>query len=86
MSVAERKIGAGIDPVQEARVDLAAAHRLASHFGFDSGIFNHFTLTVPGTTGRFLVKAHGLLMSEISASNLIVVDGSGAVVEGEGLV
>jgi ribulose-5-phosphate 4-epimerase/fuculose-1-phosphate aldolase len=86
MAVAARKIGTGADPVREARVDLAAAHRLARHFGYDSGIFNHFTLTVPGATGRFLVKAHGLLMSEISASNLIVVDSEGAVVEGEGIV
>lgn len=86
MPVAERKIGTGIDPVRAARVDLAAAHRLANHFGFDSGIWNHFTLTVPGATSRFLVKAHGLLMSEISASNLIVVDAAGTVVEGEGIV
>jgi len=86
MSVAARKIGTGTDPVRAARVDLAAAHRLASHFGFDSGIFNHFTLTVPGAPGRFLVKAHGLLMNEITASNLIVVDSEGAVVEGEGIV
>ena len=33
----------------QARVDLAAAHRLAVMHGFNEGIFNHFTLRVPGT-------------------------------------
>ena len=48
------------DSMHQARVDLAAAHRLAYRFGFDDGIHNHFTLMVPGATDRFLVKAHGL--------------------------
>ena len=33
----------------QARIDLAAAHRLAVMHGFNEGIFNHFTLRVPGT-------------------------------------
>ena len=69
---------------RRARVDLAAVHRIAHRFGFDDGIWNHFTLMVPGTTDRFLVKAHGLLMNEITASNLIVADTEGKVLEGEG--
>ena len=32
----------------QARVDLAAAHRLAVLHGFHEGIFNHLTLRVPG--------------------------------------
>ena len=32
----------------QARVDLAAAHRLAFMHGFSEGIFNHLTLVVPG--------------------------------------
>lgn len=74
------------DSIYQARVDLAAAHRLAYRFDFDDGIHNHFTLMVPGTTDRFLVKAHGLLMSEITANNLIVVDTQGNVVEGSGTI
>ena len=31
----------------QARVDLAAAHRLAFMQGFSEGIFNHLTLVVP---------------------------------------
>ena len=72
--------------LRQARVDLAAVHRIANRFGFDDGIWNHFTLVVPGTTDRFLVKAHGLLMNEITASNLIVADSDGNVIEGEGRI
>lgn len=86
MTATPIKLETGPDPMREARVDLAAAYRLAARFGYDDGIWNHFTLTVPGAPDRFLVKAHGLLMSEVSASNLIVVDAEGAVIEGEGYV
>ena len=34
----------------QARVDLAAAHRLAVMHGLNEGIFNHLTLVVPGPT------------------------------------
>ena len=36
------------DAVWQARVDLAAAYRLANRFGLSEGIDNHFTLAVPG--------------------------------------
>ncbi len=67
------------DAVWRARVDLAAAHRLAHRFGFDDGIWNHFTLMVPGAKDRFFVKPHGVLMSEVTASNLIVSDFDGNI-------
>ncbi|MBT7760066.1 MAG: hypothetical protein HN732_22240, partial [Rhodospirillaceae bacterium] len=34
---------------RQARIDLAAAHRLAVKDGLHEGIFNHFTLAVPNT-------------------------------------
>ena len=34
----------------QARVDLAAAHRICVMWGFNEGIFNHLTFRVPGTT------------------------------------
>ena len=37
----------------QARVDLAAAHRLAVHFGYNEGIDNHFTLLVGNPRVRF---------------------------------
>ena len=78
------EVSPAADPVREARVDLAAFHRLAVRFGMDDGIWNHFSLVVPGCSDLFLVKAHGLLCSEVTASNLIAVDGQGNTVEGQG--
>ena len=54
----------------QARVDLAAAHRLAFIQGFSEGIFNHLTFVVPGSTRPLLpdpvrhalVRSHGLLL------------------------
>ena len=71
---------------RRARIDLAAVHRLAHRFGWNDNIYNHLTYTVPGHPDQFLVKAHGYLMSEITASNLIVVDTEGNTVNGEGEV
>ena len=78
------EVSPAADPVREARVDLAAFHRLAAWFGMDDGIWNHFSLVVPGRPDLFLVKAHGLLCREVTASNLIAVDGQGNTVEGRG--
>ena len=70
---------------QAIREDLAAVHRLAHRFGWDDNIFNHFSCALPGGE-EFLVKAHGLLMSEVTASNLIVVDQEGRITRGNGTV
>ena len=86
MTATAVKLKTGHDPVRQARIDLAAAYRLANRFGYDDGIWNHFTLTVPGAGDRFMVKPHGLLMSEVTASNLVVVDRDGTVIEGDGYV
>jgi ribulose-5-phosphate 4-epimerase/fuculose-1-phosphate aldolase len=71
---------------QQARLDLAAAHRLAVRHGFHEGICNHFTMTVPGEAGRFLVMPYGLHWSEVTASSLMVVDYDGGIIAGEGEV
>ena len=73
------------DPVRQARIDLAAFHRLAARFGLDDGIWNHFSLVVPGRPDLFLVKAHGLLCCEVTASNLIAVDSQGNTALGRGV-
>lgn len=72
------------DPVRQARIDLAAAHRLAVMHGFHEGMCNHFTLTLPGSTDRFLLIPYGLHWSEVSASDFMVVTYDGTVVEGSG--
>jgi ribulose-5-phosphate 4-epimerase/fuculose-1-phosphate aldolase len=70
----------------QARVDLAAAHRLAVHFGYHEGIDNHFTVLVPGHADRFLLAPFGLHWSEIRARDFLVVDFAGNVLSGAGPV
>jgi ribulose-5-phosphate 4-epimerase/fuculose-1-phosphate aldolase len=71
------------DPaVSQARVDLAAALRFAQRLGFSEGICNHFSAAVPGNPELFLLNPQGLHWSEITASDLIVVDSNGNLVEG----
>jgi len=69
----------------QARVDLAAAHRLAVAHGFSEGIFNHFTLAVPGRDDRYYQIPFGLHWTEVTASCFMEVgyDGSRLVGEGE---
>jgi ribulose-5-phosphate 4-epimerase/fuculose-1-phosphate aldolase len=74
------------DPIQQARIDLAAAHRLAVLHGFHEGIDNHLTLTVPGRADQFLLIPYGLHWSEVSASDFMAVTYDGKIVEGAGIV
>jgi ribulose-5-phosphate 4-epimerase/fuculose-1-phosphate aldolase len=70
----------------QARIDLAACHRLADHFGLNEGIDNHLTMLVPGSTDRFLLAPFGLHWSEVKASDLMVVDFNGRLQSGRGPV
>jgi ribulose-5-phosphate 4-epimerase/fuculose-1-phosphate aldolase len=70
------------DPVREARLDLAAAFRWAARLGFHEGTCNQFSLAVPGSDDRYLINPHGPHFSEMRASDLLVVDGAGRLVEG----
>lgn len=76
-------IGSNRQAEWQARVDLAAALRWAERFHLNEGVCNHFSLSVPGTADRFLLNPQGLHWSEIRASDLIVVDPDGNVIEGE---
>jgi ribulose-5-phosphate 4-epimerase/fuculose-1-phosphate aldolase len=71
---------------RRARIDLAACHRLAAHFGFNEGIDNHMTMLVPGYTDRFYLAPFGLLWSEVKASDLIEVGFDGRLLGGRGLI
>ena len=68
---------------RQARIDLAAAFRLAVRMDMHEGVCNHFTLMLPDHR-RFLLNAYGLHWSEVSASNLLVLDPDGTVLDGEG--
>jgi len=71
---------------REARQDLAAGYRLAARFGFNEGIDNHLTLALPGHNDRFMLIPYGMHWSEVTASGLLVVDGGGNKIEGEGFI
>lgn len=69
----------------QARVDLAAAHRIAVMHGFNEGIFNHLTLTVPGKPDRYYQIPFGFYWSEVTASCFMEVGiADGEVKRGSG--
>lgn len=74
------------DPrVVQSRLDLAACLRMAARLGFAEGICNHFSATVPGLPGLFLVNPYGLAFAEVTASRLLLCDLDGNVVAGDGV-
>lgn len=68
------------------RRELAAALRLADKFGYSEGICNHFSVVVPGPQERYLINPYGVHWSEMRAEHLLMIDGNGQVIEGDGEV
>lgn len=66
---------------QEARIDLAAALRWAARLGLHEGVCNHFSVML--APDRFLINAHRTHWSKARASQLLVIDDQGQVVEGD---
>lgn len=61
------------------RIRLAAAYRAVDHFGWSELTANHISLRVRSEPSEFLINPYGLLYSEITASNLVRIDGHGQV-------
>jgi ribulose-5-phosphate 4-epimerase/fuculose-1-phosphate aldolase len=78
-----REIKAAAAVERAIRVDLAAAFRLAVRMELHEGVCNHFSVMLPDSK-RFLLNRYGLHWSEVTASNLLVIDASGQVLDGEG--
>ena len=55
MSVHPLSPSHAVDAITQAKIHLAAAHRLAVFHDLEEGIDNHFTVTVPGYEDRYLV-------------------------------
>lgn len=72
------------DAVAQARIDLAALHRIAWQWGWSEAVVNHMTFMVPGSSEHFLLIPYGLHWSEVRASDFMVVDLEGAIVAGNG--
>ena len=70
-----------------ARIDLAAAFRLAVRLDLHEGVCNHFSVMlprIPNEGQRFLLNRYGLHWSEVTASNLLSLDAEGRVLGGDG--
>ena len=63
----------------QLRLRLAAAYRAVDHFGWSELTANHISLRVRNEPSEFLINPYGLLYSEITASNLVRIDGQGQV-------
>jgi len=61
------------DRVRGARIDLAAAHRLAAREGLAEGTWNHLTLTHPEDPERMLMTPANEHWSQVTASSLLDV-------------
>jgi ribulose-5-phosphate 4-epimerase/fuculose-1-phosphate aldolase len=62
---------------------LAAALRIFGRLGFEEGVAGHITARDPEHPDLFWVNPFAMHFSQISASDLILVDRAGEVVEGE---
>ncbi|GAB1539338.1 class II aldolase/adducin family protein [Scytonema sp. NUACC21] len=62
---------------------LAAALRLFSRFGFDEGIAGHITARDPENPEHFWVNPFGMHFGLIRASDLVLVNQEGNVIEGK---
>jgi ribulose-5-phosphate 4-epimerase/fuculose-1-phosphate aldolase len=75
-----------LDEVQQVKVHLAAALRMAVLDGFEEGIDNHFTACVPGRKDQYFVLPFGLHWSEARASDMMIFNEAGHTLEGKGVV
>ena len=74
------------NPIQQAKIHLAAALRIAVYDGLDEGIDNHFTVCVPGREDQYMVLPFGLHWSEARASDIMIFNEAGETLEGQGVV
>jgi ribulose-5-phosphate 4-epimerase/fuculose-1-phosphate aldolase len=66
----------------EARIDLAAAFRMAARLNLHEGVCNHFSMML--SAQRFLINPKGTHFERITAGGLIVIDETGKTLEGVG--
>ena len=65
------------DAEWQARLQLAAAHRVMAHFGFSDLAHNHCCVRVPDEPDAFLIKAADAFFEEVTASTLVKYDFDG---------
>jgi len=71
---------------RQDREDLALAFRLAERFGFHEGICNHFSVQLDGPDEKYLINPYGIHWSQMQPDSLLLVDGAGNLLAGNGEV
>ncbi len=72
------------DAERQARVELAALHRLYAKYGWTDLIYTHLTARCPDNPNHYLIKPDHLFMDEVTASTLLKVDMDGNLISGDG--
>ena len=72
--------------LESAKIELAAAHRLAAMHDLEEGIDNHFTMQVPGKKDEYLILPFGQHWSEATAGDMMVFNEAGKTLAGRGPV
>ena len=76
--------------IQRDSDDLSAAIRLAAKFEMHEGICNHFSVECDsegsGHEELYLINAYGWHWTEVTPDRLLLIDGDGSVIEGDGEV
>jgi ribulose-5-phosphate 4-epimerase/fuculose-1-phosphate aldolase len=67
----------------ELKKKLAAGFRIIARRKMDDGIAGHISCRVPGTHDQFWVNPLGLFFEEVTASDLLVVNLKGEILEGD---
>jgi len=78
------------DNVEEERqyrkTKLAGAYRVFAQYGFNYGVAGHITVRDPEYPDRFWVNSMTMSFGKIKASNLMLVNHEGEILEGEGIL
>ncbi|HVL57044.1 MAG TPA: aldolase [Burkholderiaceae bacterium] len=72
--------GIDADSLAAARIDLTAALRAAARFGLNEGVCNHFSTEL--APDRYLINPQGRHWSELTAADILLIDGEGRVLDG----
>ena len=73
-----------MDEELQNRTNLAACYHLADYFNFSDIIWNRITAETSSKKNTFLINKFGLRYDEITASNLLEIDHTGNIINGDG--
>jgi ribulose-5-phosphate 4-epimerase/fuculose-1-phosphate aldolase len=72
------------DAILQTKIELAATCRWASRLGFQSGVCNHFSVSVPGHPDLMLINPEGYFWNEVTASSLVLATHDGTILSDNG--